>query len=51
MFTIGETQTISHANVTEQRKQERRIQQPAVNPRRRRFVTETPTPSGAKTRT
>ena len=47
MFTIGETQTTSHANVTEHRKH----QQPAVNPRGRRFVTETPPPSGAKTRT
>ena len=33
-FTIGESHAISHANVTEQQTQERRIQQPAVNPRR-----------------
>ena len=39
MFTIGESHAISHANVTET--QERRIQQPAVNPRRGRFDTET----------
>ena len=42
MFTIGESQAISHANGTEQQTQERRIQQPAVNPRRGRFATETP---------
>ena len=34
MFTIGESYAISHANVAEQQTQERRIQQPAVNPRR-----------------
>ena len=37
MFNIGESQAISHANETEQQTQERRIQQPAVNPRRGRF--------------
>ena len=39
---MGESQAISHANGTEQQTQERRIQQPAVNPRRGRFATETP---------
>lgn len=42
MFTIGESQTISHANGTEKQTQEPRIQQPAVNPRRGRFATDTP---------
>ena len=37
MYNIGESQAISHANETEQQTQERRIQQPAVNPRRGRF--------------
>ena len=36
MFTIGESQAISHANDTEQQ-----AQQVAGNPRRRRFSTET----------
>ena len=49
-FTIGESHVISHANVTEQQTQERRIQQPAVNPRRGRFDTETES-SGARTPT
>ena len=40
MFTIGESQAISHANETEQQTKERRIQQPAVNPRKGRFDTE-----------
>ena len=50
MFTIGESHAISHANVTEQQTQERRIQQPAVNPCRGRFDTETES-SGARTPT
>ena len=50
MFTIGESHAISHANVAEQQTQERRIQQPAVNPRRGRFDTETES-SGARTPT
>ena len=37
MFTIGESQAISYANGSEQQTQERRFQQPAVNPRRGRF--------------
>ena len=40
MIFIGVSQAISHANRTEQQTQERRIQQPAVNPRRGRFDTE-----------
>ena len=40
MFTIGESQAITHANATEQQTQERRIQQLAVNPRRGRLDTE-----------
>ena len=32
MIFIGVSQAISHANRTEQQTQERRIQQPAVNP-------------------
>ena len=39
MFTIGESQAISYANGTEQQTQERRFQQPAVNPRRGRSDT------------
>ena len=50
MFTIGESYAISHANVAEQQTQERRIQQPAVNPRRGRFDSETES-SGARTPT
>ena len=49
MFTMGESQAISHANETEQQTQERQIQQPAVNPRRGRFDTEKS--SGARTPT
>ena len=41
MFSICVSQTISHANGTEQQTQECRIQQLAVNPHRRRLVTET----------
>ena len=37
MFTIGESQTISHPNDTELQ-----AQQVAANPRRGRFSTETP---------
>ena len=48
VFAIGESQTISHANKTEQQTQERRIQQPA-NSRRGRFDTEKS--SGARTPT
>ena len=48
MFTIGESHAISHVNGTEQQTQQRRIQQPAVNPRRGRFDTETES-SGART--
>ena len=40
MFSIGESKAISHANGTEQQTQERRIQQPAVNPRRGKFDIE-----------
>ena len=42
MFTIGESQAISHANGTERQTQECRIQQLAVNPRRGRFDIENP---------
>ena len=42
MFSIGESKAISHANGTEQQTQERRIQQPAVNPRRENLTSKKP---------
>ena len=40
MFTVGESEAISHANGTEQQTQEHGIQQLALNPCRGRFDTE-----------
>ena len=49
IFTVGESEAISHENGTEQPTQERGIQQLALNPRRGRFDTEKS--SGARTST
>ena len=40
MFINGESQANSHANGTQHQTQKRRIQQPAINPRRGRFDAE-----------